>query len=147
MPSNSSRIILFGQNTKQFIAIDRREALAGFAGGLACSLLPSVAHASADRRLFFSARGIRIGGKLSMRASGIDDVGRLVFDIPIPGRAHGLAQPEVQGLFAGQGFVIWTDPEIGHVFVGVRFQKFHAHLDAFPHPPDVVGMLEILVVE
>ncbi len=76
---------------KTSVAVGRRAALSAIAGGLAWPLMPGVARAGADRRLFMSARGVRAGTKLDHRASGFDGAGRVIFDIPIPARAHGLA--------------------------------------------------------
>ena len=76
---------------KASVAVGRRSALSAIAGGLAWPLVPGIAQAGTNRRLFMSARGVRAGTKLEFRATGFDDAGRVAFDVPIPARAHGLS--------------------------------------------------------
>ena len=73
------------------VSVSRRTALSTIAGGLSWPLLPGVAQASASRQLFLSSRGIKAGDKGGFRVSGFDNSGRVVFDIPTPGRGHVLA--------------------------------------------------------
>ena len=75
---------------KPSIAVGRRSALSAIAGGVAWPLVPGIARASAGRRLFLSARGLNAKAKGGYRVSGFDGAGRVVFDIPMPARGHGL---------------------------------------------------------
>ena len=73
------------------VSVSRRAALSAIAGGLGWPLLPGVVHAGASRRLFLSSRGLNAKDKGGFRVSGFDGAGRVVFDIPTPGRGHVLA--------------------------------------------------------
>tara|TARA_B100000408_G_scaffold136309_2_gene126236 strand:- start:145 stop:258 length:114 start_codon:yes stop_codon:yes gene_type:complete len=37
----------------------------------------------------------------------------------MPSRAHVLAYPEVKSIIVGQYLVLWIDPVVYHVFIGV----------------------------
>ena len=65
----------------------------------------------------------------------------------MPGRAHGLADPEIQSVVVGQNVSRRVDPVIDHVFKCVGFQQSRRQSQAFPHPSNVVSMLEITIVE
>jgi hypothetical protein len=58
-----------------------------------------------------------------------------------------LTYPAIQGIVVGQDVIRRADSVIHHVVVRVGFQDSNPEPHTFPHPPDVVGVLEIAVVE
>ena len=65
----------------------------------------------------------------------------------VPGCAHGLPYPQVQSVVVGQNVIRRVDPVIDHVLIRIGLQQFRRQPQAFPHPSNVIWMLEITVVE
>src|SRR5580704_11844940 len=65
----------------------------------------------------------------------------------VPGGTRGLTYPEVQSVVAGQNVRGGVDPVIDYVFIHVGFQQPRCQSQAFPHPSNVVWVLEITIIE
>src|SRR4051794_16797951 len=65
----------------------------------------------------------------------------------MPGRADGLADPEIQSVVVGQNVGRRVDPVIDDVFKCIGSQQSDRQSHTFPHPPNVVSVLEITIIK